>query len=69
MKLGLDLRGGVHFLMEVDLEAAVSQRLDAYASEIKQMLRRERIRFRSLEVKPGGEIEVRFLNTGTRSRG
>ena len=33
------------------------------------MLRRERIRFRSLEVKPGGEIEVRFLNTGTRSRG
>ena len=69
MKLGLDLRGGVHFLMEVDLEAAVSQRLDAYASEIKQMLRRERIRFRSLEVKPGGEIEVRFLNTETRSQG
>ncbi|RZO76997.1 MAG: protein translocase subunit SecD, partial [Litorivicinaceae bacterium] len=69
MKLGLDLRGGVHFLMEVDLEAAVSQRLDAYASEIKQMLRRERIRFRSLEVKPGGEIEIRFLNTETRSQG
>ena len=69
MKLGLDLRGGVHFLMEVDLEAAVSQRLDAYASEIKQILRQERIRFRSLEVKPGGEIEVRFLNTETRSQG
>ena len=69
MKLGLDLRGGVHFLMEVDLEAAVSQRLDAYASEIKQMLRQERIRFRSVDVKPGGEIEIRFLNAETRSQG
>ena len=69
MKLGLDLRGGVHFLMEVDLEAAVSQRLDAYASEIKQMLRKERIRFRSVDVKPGGEIEIRFLNAETRAVG
>ena len=69
MKLGLDLRGGVHFLMEVDLDAAVSQRLDAYASEIKQMLRKERIRFRSVDVKPGGEIEIRFLNAETRAVG
>ena len=69
MKLGLDLRGGVHFLMEVDLEAAVSQRLNAYASEIKQMLRKERIRFRSVDVKPGGEIEIRFLNAETREVG
>ena len=65
MKLGLDLRGGVHFLMEVDLKgAAVSQRLESYASEIKQMLRRERIRFRSVDVGADGEIEIRFLNPG-----
>ena len=51
--------------MEVDLEAAVSQRLDAYASEIKQMLRQERIRFRSVDVKPDSEIEIRFLNAAT----
>ncbi len=69
MKLGLDLRGGVHFLMEVDLEAAVSQRLDAYASEIKQMLRQERIRFRSVDVAPGGEIAIRFLDAETRIEG
>jgi preprotein translocase subunit SecD len=69
MKLGLDLRGGVHFLMEVDLEAAVSQRLVAYASEIKQALRQERIRFRSVDVKPGGEIEIRFLDGETRAKG
>ena len=69
MKLGLDLRGGVHFLMEVDLEAAVSQRLDAYASEIKQMLRQKRIRFRSVDVKSAGEIEIRFLNAATMAQG
>ena len=69
MKLGLDLRGGVHFLMEVDLEAAVSQRLDAYASEIKQMLRQDRIRFRSVDVAPGGEIAIRFLDADTRLEG
>lgn len=69
MKLGLDLRGGVHFLMEVDLKAAVSQRLEAYASEIKQMLRKERIRFRSVDVSVDGAIEIRFLNPEVRSQG
>ena len=69
MKLGLDLRGGVHFLMEVDLKAAVSQRLEAYASEIKQMLRKERIRFRAVDVRANGGIEIRFLNSEVRSRG
>ena len=37
MKLGLDLRGGVHFLLEVDMETAVSQRLDAMSGQIKQI--------------------------------
>ena len=69
MKLGLDLRGGVHFLMEVDLKAAVSQRLVAYASEIKQMLRKDRIRFRSVDVGADGELEIRFLNQEARIRG
>ena len=69
MKLGLDLRGGVHFLMEVDLKAAVSQRLGAYASEIKQMLRKERIRFRSVDVGADGELEIRFLNQEARLQG
>ena len=69
MKLGLDLRGGVHFLMEVDLEAAVAQRLEGYASEIRQMLRKERIRFRSVDVAAGGEIAIRFLDADTRASG
>lgn len=51
MKLGLDLRGGVHFLLEVDMEAALNQRLESLASQIKRELRDERIRYR------GGELE------------
>ncbi|MGM0449590.1 MAG: protein translocase subunit SecD [Pseudomonadota bacterium] len=53
MNLGLDLRGGVHFLMEVDMEAAVDRRLDVYASEIKRQLREERIRYRGGDAEEG----------------
>jgi len=48
MKLGLDLSGGVHFLLEVDMEKAVATQLKVYETEIKNLLRRERIRYRSL---------------------
>lgn len=44
MKLGLDLSGGVHFLMEVDTAVAVAKRLDGYMTEVKTRLREERIR-------------------------
>jgi preprotein translocase subunit SecD len=57
MSLGLDLRGGVHFLFEVDLDAAIRQRLDVIASDMSRQLRRERIR-RNVRV-VGGEIRVR----------
>ncbi len=43
MSLGLDLRGGVHFLYEVDVDKAVEQRLDAYRDDISKRLRDERI--------------------------
>lgn len=59
-KLGLDLRGGVHFLLEVDTPAALKQRLDVAASEMKNSLRSERIRYRSVEVN-GGVMSIRFL--------
>ena len=44
MSLGLDLRGGVHFLFEVDMEAAIAQRLDVIAKDLNRKLREERIR-------------------------
>ncbi|QLF92431.1 protein translocase subunit SecD [Pseudomonas sp. ABC1] len=48
MKLGLDLSGGVHFLLEVDMDKAVSARLKIYEGEVKSLLRKERLRYRSL---------------------
>ena len=48
VNLGLDLRGGVHFLMEVDMEAAVKQQLEVTAIEIRATLRKERLRFRKV---------------------
>ena len=50
MKLGLDLRGGVHFLMEVDSELLISTRLESYLADIKRMLREERISMSSSEI-------------------
>ena len=49
MSLGLDLRGGVHFLYEVDMEAAITQNLDRYASDFRAILRDERIRYGSID--------------------
>ncbi|XQU09191.1 protein translocase subunit SecD [Halomonas sp. LY9] len=50
MTLGLDLRGGVHFLLEVDMEAALTQRLEVNASAMREMLRSERIRYRNTTI-------------------
>ncbi|MFN2331539.1 MAG: protein translocase subunit SecD [Halomonas sp.] len=50
MTLGLDLRGGVHFLLEVDMDAAVTQRLEVNASAMREQLRSERIRYRGTEI-------------------
>ena len=48
MKLGLDLSGGVHFLLEVDMDKAIAARIKVHESEVKSILRKERIRYRSL---------------------
>ncbi|NKI35830.1 protein translocase subunit SecD [Wenzhouxiangella sp. XN79A] len=61
MVLGLDLQGGVHFLMEVDMDAARSARLEAFVDDIRNLLRDERIRYRS--VRREGETLVAELRT------
>ena len=48
MKLGLDLSGGVHFLLEVDMDKAINARLKVYEGDVKSLLRKERVRYRSL---------------------
>jgi preprotein translocase subunit SecD len=59
MSLGLDLRGGVHFLFEVDMDAAVSQRLDRYATDFSKLLRDNRIRRNVAVVKDEVRITLR----------
>ncbi len=67
MKLGLDLRGGVHFLLEVDTAKALAQRLDVYASEIKIKLREEKIRYRGVSVEEDQSLLLKFSNEEARS--
>lgn len=50
MVLGLDLQGGVHFLMEVDMDAARDQQLQRFVSDIRLVLRNNGIRYRSVRV-------------------
>ncbi len=58
MYLGLDLRGGVHFLMEVDMVAAVQQAEENYASEIRNLLRGARIRYQGVVRNPAGGVTI-----------
>jgi preprotein translocase subunit SecD len=62
MKLGLDLSGGVHFLLEVDMDKAMDARLKVYESEIKSLLRKERVRYRSLPQQDGA-IQLGFADS------
>jgi len=58
MKLGLDLRGGVHFLLEVDTDTAIKNRLDGTLEDIKRRLREEKIRYKSLFVEKNQAISI-----------
>ncbi|KAB8318188.1 protein translocase subunit SecD [Tolypothrix campylonemoides VB511288] len=51
MSLGLDLQGGVHFLMQVDRQAALQKRLEAAAEDVRSTLRQNRIGFQSVEAR------------------
>ncbi len=67
MNLGLDLQGGVHFMMEVDLEAARERRMEDNLSNVRSILRGARIRSRGLELIDTSNIEVRFASNDIRS--
>ena len=60
MFLGLDLRGGVHFLMQVDMEAAVAKAEERYVSDIRTQLRDNRIRYKTITRRRDGGLLIRF---------
>ena len=68
MSMGLDLRGGVHFLMEVDTKAVAKQSESRFISEIKNSFRKDKIRYRSI-VRGGIGIQVAFINADMKERG
>ena len=66
MSLGLDLRGGVHFLMEVDMDAAVRQADLRHVGDVRALLREEKIRHRGITQRQDGGLAVRFRNEADR---
>jgi preprotein translocase subunit SecD len=67
VNLGLDLRGGVHFLLEVDMEAAVTGALEQNMSDLRRYMRENDIRYRGISVEEEG-IRIRFPDTEERNR-
>ncbi len=65
MYLGLDLRGGVYFLMQVDMQAAIDKTLRAYVNDSRTLLRKAKIRYLGAKYKEN-EIIIRFKNEQNR---
>ena len=69
MSLGLDLRGGVHFLMEVDMDAAVRQADLRHVGDVRGLLREEKIRHKGISQRQDGGLAVRFRDAEERDAG
>jgi len=67
MYLGLDLRGGVHFLMQVDMRAVITKRLEGLAGDLRTGLRDKNLRHAGI-AREGDRVVVRFRDTETRDK-
>ncbi len=67
MYLGLDLRGGVHFLMQIDTQAAIDKKAEQTASEIRSLLREKNVRHSGIDQK-GDAVTIDFREDATRQR-
>lgn len=67
MKLGLDLRGGVHFKLDVDIDKALEQRQESYAQDIRRQLREARVDYRAVSEVGAGNLRVRFRSVEDRA--
>ena len=65
MYLGLDLRGGVHFLMEVDMAVALNQALERYVGDFRSALREGKVRYLTI-AREGSRVEIKFRDPGQR---
>src|SRR5262245_772244 len=67
MYLGLDLRGGVHFLLQVDMRAAITKKMEAFSNDIRGGLREKRVQYSGV-ARDGQVITVRFRDGAMRDR-
>ena len=65
MKYGLDLRGGVHFLMEVDTAKNIAERIESTATDIKRRLRTDKVRYKAVDAE-GDTIRAEFNSVAER---
>ena len=65
MYLGLDLRGGVHFLLQVDMKAALDKAGDRYTTDIRSLLRGEKVQYGGI-ARDGGNVVMRFKDGAER---
>jgi len=68
MKLGLDLRGGVHFLMEVDMSEAISKSMDQTVQDFRTLLREDKIRYAGVR-RDGDQVLVAFREADAQQKG
>jgi preprotein translocase subunit SecD len=69
MYLGLDLRGGVHFLLQVDVEAALQRAQESYVEDFRTLLREERVRHLGVRRETSGDISIKFRDEVERGKG
>jgi preprotein translocase subunit SecD len=67
MYLGLDLRGGVHFLLQMDMKTALDRVIDRYASDVRSLLRENRVQYLSVS-RQGQAVEVKFSTAAERAK-
>ena len=67
MYLGLDLRGGVHFLLQVDVKAALEKKVESYANDIRSQLREKKIYYASIG-REGQRAVIKFRDAESRAR-
>ncbi|MFT4560846.1 MAG: preprotein translocase subunit SecD [Gammaproteobacteria bacterium] len=67
MYMGLDLRGGVHFLMQVDVDAVSKQSDERFESELRSALREEKLRYRSISATATGGITATFISADVKN--
>ena len=67
MYLGLDLRGGVHFLLQVDMKAALDKAADRYTTDIRSLLREKKVQYAGI-AREGTNVVVRFRDAAERDK-